>query len=316
MAGCSKNNPQQPDPDAWVHDLSLPVPIQFGSPLPVTKAVGFVDASDLNGIDIGVYGLDKSADAVWNLQDLTSGDVILANKKGTITGGSIDLEGGPYYYPRVSDKNYTFYGYYPKTSPTTSDGGGLYVNVPLVNTDVLWARAEAKGDGYNAMYLRKIRSGSIVDEVPTFNFEHSTTGLKFIAKANLEGGIHNDNDFTTTKITKVRVLDVYHNGQLCVAHQTNKALEGSIRPIGEKSNAKIEELDEAEYLDEDFEIQPKKEEVREEIIEENVKPLVSDLKIIGITGTNGKTTSCYLLYHKTAIFAMFLSKNSLKHIKI
>ena len=148
MAGCSKNNPQQPDPDAWVHDLSLPVPIQFGSPLPVTKAVGFVDASDLEGIDIGVYGLDKSADAVWNLQDLTSGDVILANKKGTITQGSIDLEGGPYYYPRVSEKNYTFYGYYPKTSPTTSDGGGLYVNVPLVNTDVLWSRAEAKGDGY------------------------------------------------------------------------------------------------------------------------------------------------------------------------
>ena len=245
MAGCSKNNPQQPDPDAWVHDLSLPVPIQFGSPLPVTKAVGFVDASDLEGIDIGVYGLDKSADAVWNLQDLTSGDVILANKKGTITQGSIDLEGGPYYYPRVSEKNYTFYGYYPKTSPTTSDGGGLYVNVPLVNTDVLWSRAEAKGDGYNAMYLRKIRSGLIDDEVPTFNFEHSTTGLKFIAKANLEGGIHNDDDFTTTKITKVRVLDVYHNGQLCVAHQTNKALEGTIRPIGEKSNAKIEELDES-----------------------------------------------------------------------
>lgn len=31
-------------------------------------------------------------------------------------------------------------------------------------------------------------------------------------------------------------------------------------------------------------------------VEENLKPLIKELKIIGITGTNGKTTSCYLLY--------------------
>ena len=51
MAGCSKNNPQQPDPDAWVHDLSLPVPIQFGSSLVETKG-GFDKTGASEDIDI------------------------------------------------------------------------------------------------------------------------------------------------------------------------------------------------------------------------------------------------------------------------
>jgi len=33
-----------------------------------------------------------------------------------------------------------------------------------------------------------------------------------------------------------------------------------------------------------------------EYIEKNYKPLINDLKIIGVTGTNGKTTTCFLLY--------------------
>ena len=44
--------------------------------------------------------------------------------------------------------------------------------------------------------------------------------------------------------------------------------------LPKKEEVKIEELDEAEYLDEDFEIQPKKEEVREEILEEKVEELI------------------------------------------
>lgn len=45
--------------------------------------------------------------------------------------------------------------------------------------------------------------------------------------------------------------------------------------LPKKEEQKIEELDEAEYLDEDFEIQPKKEERKEEIIEEE-----SDFKVM------------------------------------
>lgn len=242
MAGCSKNGPEVPDEDAWVHDLSLPVPIQFGSGLPVTKASGFEDPTDLEDSVIGVWGLAKNEGAVWGKNE--SEDVILNNKTGTISNGSIELDGGPYYYPRVSEKNFTFYGYYPKTIPTTVDGGSLYVNVSLGHTDIIWAKSEAKGDGYNARYLRDIRTNKVADVAPVFNFEHVTAGLKFIAVANLDNGTHKDADFETTKIKKVRVLNVYKSGMLCVASQTDPALEGTITQLGSVSNVKLDEIDE------------------------------------------------------------------------
>lgn len=243
MAGCSKNGPEIPDEDAWVHDLSLPVPIQFGSGLPVTKASGFEDPSDLDGIIIGVWGLAKNEGAVWG-KDMSE-DVILNNKAGAITDGSIELDGGPYYYPRVSEKNFTFYGYYPKKTPTTVEDGSLYVEVSLGHTDIVWAKSEAKGNGYNAKYLRDIRTHKEDDVTPVFNFEHVTAGLKFNAVANLDGGAHKDDDFTTTKIKKVRVLNVPLSGMLCVASQTNPELEGTITQLGSISNIKLDEIDEA-----------------------------------------------------------------------
>ena len=55
MAGCSKNEPQVPDEDAWVYDLSLPVPIRFGSGIPATKGE---EGDPLSG-EICLCGFDE-----------------------------------------------------------------------------------------------------------------------------------------------------------------------------------------------------------------------------------------------------------------
>jgi len=249
MAGCSKNNPQQPDPDAWVHDLSLPVPIQFGSSLVETKG-GFESADDLEGLEgFGVYGLAKNDDASW-VQGTQ--DVLLYNTKAGVESGSVVLTGGPYYYPRESTRNFSFYGYFPRLVGTTlKDGVGLGAPVgvgsaenaryALGKTDFIWAKAAAKGNGYNAKYIRGIRSESIDDESPIFNFRHVTSGLKFVAVANMDENVNTgaasntDADFVAIKIKSVTLKNVFTSGWLCVAGEN----EGEIIELGDPASLTI-----------------------------------------------------------------------------
>ena len=105
MAGCSKNiEPSSPDPDAWRYDVSLPVPIEFGTPSVATKASYIKDLS-AETKNFGVFGIDKAstdvsstskqllynAPAVYNAETKT---LDLAVKDQTQVGG-IQLHWAP-----------------------------------------------------------------------------------------------------------------------------------------------------------------------------------------------------------------------------
>lgn len=234
MAGCSKNNPQLPPEDAWIDDLSLPVPIQFGTSSMVTKATPIDNLDSLKGRIIGILGIDKRSEADWSSSDSES--ILLNNVQGTYDvddngGGYIQFKKGPYYYPMNSTQNFTFYGYYihGQTEYQTDDegelrAGGYYVPVDIGHTDLLWAKAEAEGEGYNSQYIRGIRKSTVDDDMPTFDFRHVTAGLEFWAYANLDG-IYTDDDFTNIVIRQVYVENAITKAQLCVAHKDDVGTE-------------------------------------------------------------------------------------------
>ena len=171
MAGCSKNEPvSPPDENAWVNDINLPVPIQFGSSdLSVTtKATinGMIDPElGTNklpaGLDIGVLGFNREAE-VWNDPTRTSylnPSELLVHKHAVSTSeGNIKFE-ETVYYPLGSERRYDFYAYYPvlnvpKSEVTLSVPNGVDIsqveqtllgNQVVVKTydigyiDILWA---------------------------------------------------------------------------------------------------------------------------------------------------------------------------------
>ena len=77
MAGCSKNEPvSPPDEYAWVNDINLPVPIQFGSSDLSVTTKGMIDPVPgtnrlPSGLTIGVVGFNREAEA-WNDPKKTS----------------------------------------------------------------------------------------------------------------------------------------------------------------------------------------------------------------------------------------------------
>ena len=200
MAGCSKNNPQTPpDEDAWMYDLSLPVPVRFGSGLPLTKA----EVNSLEGLEISIWGFDKNTD----LSAPAEGAVLLNNAKVTVSGGKIETGK---YYPRKSTYNYAFYACYPSKSSPTVEGGAITVNANLDGQeDILWACAVTGGDGYNAEYIRN------TSDQPALKFEHVLAAINFKAVGNQNtAGTHTDKDFESVYVKKVTVKNVPSGGRL------------------------------------------------------------------------------------------------------
>ena len=238
MASCSKHAQPEPEFEPWVNDLSLPVPIQFGTPnlvSPDTKAAPIKDASNLEGKRIGVFAIDKSSNNWTDSESILMNNVIASSDRGKITFSPTQ------YYPVKSDKNYTFYGYYVYSADVgyesdseepipTGDQDGYYVTLPMGNIDYLWAKSEATAynglDGFNAKYIREITKGGAgaSDKMPKFEFKHITAGVDIKVQADpQEAGA----TFTDIKICSVCVNDAVTKAKLCIAHRTKPSKEGT-----------------------------------------------------------------------------------------
>lgn len=244
-AGCSKSKQPEPVYEPWVNDLSLPVPIRFGlSGLSETKAAPVNEITDLEGRKIGVFGINRDETSDWTL----SANRLLTNDEATCENGKLVFENTRYYPPK-SDINYTFYGYYVRSTTHSTEPGdnapqptveadAYYVPVVFGNTDYLWARSKATKyegmDGFNARYIRKItKDGVAADYMPTFKFKHVTAGVQIWAKGDDDGITDGsagetdvDSDYTDIQICSVSVVNAVASANLCVAHKTAPANEG------------------------------------------------------------------------------------------
>lgn len=255
-AGCSKETPEQSnDPDAWIYDESLPVPILMGSigAEPVTKAI----VEDLADIQFGIYGLDtRNGQDEWTYGGAYNksekvNSILLNNEAAKVeSDGKVVFTTGKKYYPFSSANNYTFYAYYPRKSTDTNlkcdpEGPYFYANYSIGYDDILWAESAAedfrytteKGNfkisGYNAAYIRKIKEhGKEEENLPKLKLEHKMTALKFQLFATAEDAQALKDAGAT--ITGLSIDNTYTKGSLIIAdRRTGEAnKKGQFLPDG------------------------------------------------------------------------------------
>lgn len=238
-AGCSKStvgvtdNPQ-PAKDAWVNDLTLPVPIEFSSSSVKTKATpsGSIEGTVMDNLDIGIFALaveDGSPGTtgyysgpnkeIWNTG--TSGTVLLNNEHATTnTAGSIIMDEVK-YYPVDSDRSYSFFSYYPYSETVDMHSDYARVLFDIGYTDIIYGYSHAKrfsgqenNIGFNAKYIRYLKSTSNYYELhkPNLSFNHMLTRLKINARIkDLTEGTSN------VRVQFVRIKNTHNDAYLYIA---------------------------------------------------------------------------------------------------
>lgn len=184
MASCSKNiEPSPSDPNAWIVDVTLPVPIEFGSPVVSTKGNLIEDLRQENGLDFGVFVVDRDSDKKLNLQE----NYWLRNDPAILSDGKFSLKSSR-YYPMTNERSFNFYAYYTHLSNNQVEykEDKVYVIIPQVGSyDVLYGSAVAESIvevgnnqyiGFNAAYIRK------GGDKPKIDFKHATAAVQFYIK--------------------------------------------------------------------------------------------------------------------------------------
>ena len=250
-AGCSKSkveviNESQPQEDAWVNDLSLPVPIEFSAPSALSKATpsGPVEGTVMDDLDIGIFALavtDGQPETpshggphtqIWNTSNAAS--VLLDNEHAsTGTDGSISLDEVK-YYPVDSDYSYSFFGYYPYTATVDTHTDYIRILFNIGYTDILYAADHAQKFsaiqdliGFNAEYVRWLKRTSNYYDLhgPKLDFKHMLTSLKISAVIKNLGAEEQGN----IRIQSVKLKNAYNDAYLYVADsRTEGNLSGQI----------------------------------------------------------------------------------------
>lgn len=225
MAGCSKNiEPSSPDPDAWRYDVSLPVPIEFGTPSVATKASYIKDLS-AETKNFGVFGIDKASTDVSS-----TSKQLLYNAPAVYNAETKTLDlAVKTFYPMTNTAFFNFYSYYTSKSTTenvSSEGRRVYVLTDLGNSDILYGSTKVTGaqrntvgcDGYNAKYIRAVNNNGTINEadyLPTINFVHVTSALQFYVQTPTAASekVFTDNNIS---IKNISVTDVPTKAKLCL----------------------------------------------------------------------------------------------------
>lgn len=254
MASCSNDEPSMPvttENDFESADGQLVV--QLGAlnvpQAAITRATqGPIEGTNISRLDeIGIFAVarDQSLSASdltnWYLDTYTPRNILLGNAKATGTtndafdatvhtglhrisfykktnGASDDYSGetgAVYYYPMKVDRNYDFFGYFPRVATNQITVTNNNVQIPFTitgNTDIIAGRSETPDDinentlyvnengtkgsdkiisGYNAKYIREIKyhnwliqtsnqcTGEKIKYVPNIVFNHLLTKLNF-----------------------------------------------------------------------------------------------------------------------------------------
>ncbi|MGL5937506.1 MAG: fimbrillin family protein [Phocaeicola sp.] len=169
VVSCSHT--QAPSVENGKNELNV-VEINLGSTAKVNSNVNSGNRQIVDKWDntkVGIYALDNAPTAedtegwITNISGQSDNKpCIMQNVMGTIVAegdaSAITLSGGPYYYPRSSTRNYSFYAYYPEEVVRyglTKDS--LHVIGEFDGRkDILWGRTKKVDAGYNAAYFRKI----------------------------------------------------------------------------------------------------------------------------------------------------------------
>ena len=261
MASCSKNvEPSLSDPDAWKTDITLPVPVNFGSAAVSTKA-GFIDNLK-DKMAFGVFGVSTDA------TNLTDEDChLLYNMRADYLYGNFKLYGDPVYYPVTNDKSFNFYAYYQAVHETeveegdgetedkvviinpSADKDGIYVEFEIGREDILYGtskvtRKEASAivgeevayalgysPGYNGGYIRAIEklkdaapdaeSKEKYDEYyPSISFKHVTSAIQFYLRAANEQAAQ-ELSSGNIYVTEIALIKRPNKARLCVVDKNS-----------------------------------------------------------------------------------------------
>lgn len=229
LAGCSKESDgimDQGDDNGGNNVNADAVKIELGTKgmsanvTPGTR--GTLDK--FNDTKVGIFALAKGSTDPWVLTD--GNTCIMNNEEGTITSAENEVVAGiafakDFYYPMSSEKNYSFFGYYPRQTDATNDGTTVTVAYPTFDgtQDIIYGSKAADKigdyDGYNAKYFRKA-TGAVKPEI---RFNHLLTRLKF----NIIAGGDSSEEIAKAKeltINAIRIKNVPAELTLVVADRT------------------------------------------------------------------------------------------------
>lgn len=147
-----------------------------------------------NGERIAIWGVDRSGAAQWNS---ATSHIFKQTAPVTATvasGGNVNFENGPYYYPMSSNVNYSFYSCYPVTNNFQVSTRSITCSYTIDGkTDIMWGDAvclDGEGldgtvySGFNAQYFRKV----VGAQTPNLQFKHCLSRLDFVVTKGRDGG--------------------------------------------------------------------------------------------------------------------------------
>lgn len=240
LASCSNDAPATSDVNNESELARVPITLGASSNGIVQRTIDEqgLFLTNLEGETIGVFAVAKDMVA-WNWEDnANDGTCILNDVKGTVDGDK-NITWTPeatYYYPVMSEHNYSFFGYYP-TNIVNEEGTSGFVktvnraadliSVTFTNLtghqDLICGNAVAEEhngiNGYNAKYMRQ--EGALT---PMITFEHQLIRLDI----NVKAAAGNGEDAAKFKVTKIELLNAPKSLSMVVAHRTDVNQIGSI----------------------------------------------------------------------------------------